>query len=758
MSAIRPPDAQPEAVAQGIGQALGSLGDGITAAFKSKADEKKDLLKFERDKELARIKAQADADYRRETLDETSRHNRASEEVARAKTDGSEPFYVKGSGQNTTPPASQQTQTPEDRYIKEVKNGIPYDQYGNQVEADEYGSIKDPKGLISSDPNKLTEDDGKAIEERNRVVLPKNSPLRLPSVLEGYDKVEPLSFKANTAFNTPSASQAATQTQTAALSNVSAPIARTTAKQPLDPVWKDINAQYELKGFVPVGQYALNAADKVGQFFANLPSAEKVSGDIIAAGKQATQPMFGGQALASVPPVSGGGMQPISAGTAPSVIQTPEDTESRRIRELIQESTQRPIAELAPSVVASTESGPAMLSGMQPLPVNSQTVDYDYNPFTGGVFANLPPPPQGKVIQAGTQVTANPPVAGKQQTYNIGYNPTPQDVIGLQQNAIANDRPVTGPFQSVREAQQEAAKHYVGFEPEGNVKWSRLDKGYIVERPPVKQYRIAQIDKANMAGLAYQNEQYNKDQDVTKIRSQHRLLNGFKSAFNASKENPATQNITDLDMIDAYVAFARGAGSVTGGGVAVTENQYNEIKKGKSVPLAIQKSIESFFRGNYLTQPERDTMLKTMMEAYNNQARIVNRGTRQMRESLKYTNRSLPEALMPHEYPILRTDTEINREKAIMMRNADQLEREIQRLPVESQQHKDKSSEYENILNNLRSLGKENAVIRQNNGLPLNIDEIDDQVIEKSAGWRQGLFPKGAIIGGDYEGSSNEGQ
>jgi hypothetical protein len=75
MSAIRPPDAQPEAVAQGIGQALGSLGDGITAAFKSKADDKKDALKFQRDKELARIKEQADADYRQQTLNETKRYH-----------------------------------------------------------------------------------------------------------------------------------------------------------------------------------------------------------------------------------------------------------------------------------------------------------------------------------------------------------------------------------------------------------------------------------------------------------------------------------------------------------------------------------------------------------------------------------------------------------------------------------------------------------------------------------------------------------
>jgi hypothetical protein len=75
MSAIRPPDAQPEAVAQGIGQALGSVAEGITAAFKSKTDEKRDQLKYQRDKELARVKAQAEADYRKQTLDETKRYH-----------------------------------------------------------------------------------------------------------------------------------------------------------------------------------------------------------------------------------------------------------------------------------------------------------------------------------------------------------------------------------------------------------------------------------------------------------------------------------------------------------------------------------------------------------------------------------------------------------------------------------------------------------------------------------------------------------
>ena len=75
MSAIRPPDAQPEALATGVGQALGSLAEGVTAAFKSGADQKRDQLKYERDKELARIKTQSENDYRQQSLDETKRYH-----------------------------------------------------------------------------------------------------------------------------------------------------------------------------------------------------------------------------------------------------------------------------------------------------------------------------------------------------------------------------------------------------------------------------------------------------------------------------------------------------------------------------------------------------------------------------------------------------------------------------------------------------------------------------------------------------------
>jgi hypothetical protein len=225
-------------------------------------------------------------------------------------------------------------------------------------------------------------------------------------------------------------------------------------------------------------------------------------------------------------------------------------------------------------------------------------------------------------------------------------------------------------------------------------------------------------------------------------------LNGFLSAYQSGDQNPSTRNISDLDLIDNYVAFARGAGSVTGAGVAVTENQYNEIKKSKSVPLTIQAGIERAFNGEMLTKPERDTMLKTMLESYNNQARIVNQGTKQMRESLKYTNRNIPEALMPHEFPLLRSQTEIEHDKEKSARLADRLEAEMEKLPEGSQKRLEKESEHKNLIQHLKQLGREHSMVTKNNGIPLNLGDLEEQSLEKSAGWRQGLFPKGSITGG----------
>ena len=176
------------------------------------------------------------------------------------------------------------------------------------------------------------------------------------------------------------------------------------------------------------------------------------------------------------------------------------------------------------------------------------------------------------------------------------------------------------------------------------------------------------------------------------------------------------------------------------------------------MPLTLQAGIERVFNGEMLTKPERDTMLKTMLESYNNQARIVNQGTKQMRESLKYTNRNIPEALMPHEFPILRSQSEIERDKNQMAKRADKLETEIEKLHEGSQIRLEKMSEYQNLIQNLKQLGREHSMVMKNGGIPLNLTDLEEQSLEKSAGWRQGLFPKGAINGGgDADESASTG-
>jgi hypothetical protein len=85
------PNTHPEYLAEGINKGLGSIGQGIIAAYKSKQDEKRDAVKFERDKELARIKAEL-GDPR---LEEQIRHNQAMESAALDRIDKVSPSEAK---------------------------------------------------------------------------------------------------------------------------------------------------------------------------------------------------------------------------------------------------------------------------------------------------------------------------------------------------------------------------------------------------------------------------------------------------------------------------------------------------------------------------------------------------------------------------------------------------------------------------------------------------------------------------------------
>lgn len=691
------PTTHPEYVMQGISTALGSIGQGITAAYKSKKDDQLLADKYAHDLEVAKIRKGAGGAGSSAYLDEQG---------------------------NTQIPAGATSQN---------ENGEFTDSEGNVISAAQAGQMSDPNGIVS---DQLSE-----VHDRMKASLPDSEWQKVKN------KLQPRNLQEQTFQYKPEQSTGRPNLQvTPKALGSTAPVSPDNYVSSIRNPIPDIKAGL---GYI---------ADKANRF-GNLENASRMQ--YVADTQAGRAPQNAGvfsniKATFSSPPPSYADRILLDEANPKNASKTPYQWDESKFSDL-RNSVSQPITNIAPYTSASTQAGPY---GMQQLPIGAAAPEPTPNPFYSGPFEFAPAPEQGQTLPQDTPipVTANPPEEGQPQTYNLGNAGSPQGVHEIQAQGIMQDRPKTGPYKTIEAAQREADRHYAGFEPNGEVTWSRLDHGYIVKRPALKQYRLAQIQKADMNGLAYQNEQYNKDQDVTKIRSQHRLLNGFLSAYQSGDQNPATRNISDLDLIDNYVAFARGAGSVTGSGVAVTENQYNEIKKSKSVPLSLQAGIERVFNGEMLTKPERDTMLKTMLESYNNQARIVNQGTKQMRESLKYTNRNIPEALMPHEFPILRSQSEIERDKNQMAKRADKLETEIEKLHEGSQIRLEKMSEYQNLIQNLKQLGREHSMVMKNGGIPLNLTDLEEQSLEKSAGWRQGLFPKGAINGGgDADESASTG-
>ena len=698
------PSTHPEYVMQGVSNAIGSIGQGITAAYKSKSDRAREdqLLadKYAHEIEVAKIRKGAGNGGGTTYLDEQG-------------------------NQQTTPDGGETTPIP-DGAISQNENGEYVDAEGN---------------VISSDPNGFVSGQMSEVHDRMKATLPDSQWQQVKNKMQPR-KLQDETFKYKPEFGDKKNNL---QVTPKALGSTA-------------PIQED-NYVSSIRNPIPDIKAGLGYVADKAMRFGNLEDASRRQ--YVADTQAGRTPQNSGvfsniKAVFSAPPASYADRINLDEANPKNASKAPYQWDESKFSDL-RNSVSQPIANIAPYTSASTQAGPY---GMQQLPIGAAAPDPTPNPLFGGPFQYAPAPQQGQTIpqDTTTPVTANPPEEGQPQTYNLGNIGTPQGVHEIQAQGIMQDRPKTGPYKTIEAAIREADRHYAGFEPDGDVTWSRPDHGWIVKRPPIKQYRLAQIQKADMTGLAYQNEQYNKDQDVTKIRSQHRLLNGFLSAYQSGDQNPSTRNISDLDLIDNYVAFARGAGSVTGAGVAVTENQYNEIKKSKSVPLTIQAGIERAFNGEMLTKPERDTMLKTMLESYNNQARIVNQGTKQMRESLKYTNRNIPEALMPHEFPILRSQSEIERDKNQMAKRADKLETEIEKLHEGSQIRLEKMSEYQNLIQNLKQLGREHSMVMKNGGIPLNLTDLEEQSLEKSAGWRQGLFPKGAINGGgDADESASTG-
>jgi hypothetical protein len=134
------------------------VAQGITAVYKSNADDKKDLLKFERDKELARIKAQAEADYRQETLNETKRyHDMLGQQAADRATEvgGNKGKSLSARSLSNMPPVPESTGTAETPTTEEIRI------FGNDPET-EYMK-KDADVTNDGVPLSMTEEQTKAL-------------------------------------------------------------------------------------------------------------------------------------------------------------------------------------------------------------------------------------------------------------------------------------------------------------------------------------------------------------------------------------------------------------------------------------------------------------------------------------------------------------------------------------------------------------------------------------------------------------------
>jgi hypothetical protein len=206
-------------------------------------------------------------------------------------------------------------------------------------------------------------------------------------------------------------------------------------------------------------------------------------------------------------------------------------------------------------------------------------------------------------------------------------------------------------------------------------------------------------------------------------------------------------------LIDSYIAFARGAASATGGGQQVTEAQYKELKNEKSFIGTLATKRDRLMGGAKLLPEERQAMYQTMIEAYNNQAHMVNNRVNRMRKVLQQQNPDLPETLLPHSYPIMRNEASVNEEIQSERAKANKIYYKLKTLRPGTEEYSRLYNEHDGLVQHARKLTADLMQAKNNGGEPINIDELNEQDVDKAAGWMRGLFPKGAISG--VEGSED---
>jgi hypothetical protein len=142
-------------------------------------------------------------------------------------------------------------------------------------------------------------------------------------------------------------------------------------------------------------------------------------------------------------------------------------------------------------------------------------------------------------------------------------------------------------------------------------------------------------------------------------------------------------------------------------------------------------------------------MYQTMIEAYNNQAQIVNTRVNRMRGVLQKQHPDLPETLLPHPYPLMRNEAHINHEIETERAKANKIYYKLKTLRPGTEEYNKLYNEHDGLVQHARKLTSDLMQAKRNGGEPINIDDLNEQDVDKAAGWMRGLFPKGAMMGAE---------
>ena len=195
--------------------------------------------------------------------------------------------------------------------------------------------------------------------------------------------------------------------------------------------------------------------------------------------------------------------------------------------------------------------------------------------------------------------------------------------------------------------------------------------------------------------------------------------------------HPTAQGINDLGIIDAYVRFAKGN--------QPTQAQFDEVKKELSIPDKIWNMYQSKKSGAFLPNDVRDNILDVVSGTYNTKARMVNPDLSAQKAIVQknYGDRLMEEQL-PHEYPILRTRTEIETEIDQLAEQGMQFaaaKREAL-LKGDTKLAKQLQDQYTQAVEDAKQKQKELGALKAKNWLP------DYSVLYGHFGWTPGSVGK----------------